>query len=136
MDASPAQLGRYELGDVIGRGAMGTVYRAYDSVLDRLLAVKTVHPHLATRESVRLRFEREVRTASKLNHPNVVIVYDGGIENEQPFIAMELVEGSTLEAVLATRRLRLDEAIRIVLALCDAMTYAHGEGVIHRDLKP
>jgi eukaryotic-like serine/threonine-protein kinase len=136
MGSTPTRLGRYELREVLGRGAMGTVYRAYDSVLERTLAVKTYHPYLASRDSVRLRFEREVKTTSKLGHPHIVVVYDGGFEGEQPFIAMELVEGLTLDALLARGRLPVEEATRILLAICDAMAYAHGKGVIHRDLKP
>ena len=136
MSSTPTRLGRYELREVLGRGAMGTVYRAYDSVLERTLAVKTYHPYLASRESVRLRFEREVKTTSKLGHPNIVVVYDGGFEGEQPFIAMELVEGPTLDELLSRGRLPLEEATRILLAVCDAIAYAHGQGVIHRDLKP
>ena len=85
---------------------------------------------------MRLRFEREVKTTSKLGHPNIVVVYDGGFEGEQPFIAMELVEGPTLDALLARGRLPIEEATRILLAVCEAIAYAHGQGVIHRDLKP
>ncbi len=136
MGSTPTRLGRYELREVLGRGAMGTVYRAWDSVLERTLAVKTYHPYLASRDSVRLRFEREVKTTSKLGHPHIVVVYDGGFEGEQPFIAMELVEGPTLDELLARGRLPVEEATRILLAICDAMAYAHGKGVIHRDLKP
>ena len=136
-EAPPPRLGRYELRSTLGRGAMGIVYRAYDAVLDRTVALKTYRQDLMDTGEARRRFEREVRTASKLSHPNVVVVYDGGVEGEVPFLAMELLEGRTLEAELKARgRLPVSESLSILFSVGEALTYAHSMGVIHRDLKP
>ncbi|MGH7822039.1 MAG: serine/threonine-protein kinase, partial [Candidatus Binatia bacterium] len=135
--AKLGRLGRYELLEEIGRGAMGVVYKAHDSFLDRTVAVKTYRQDLAMTENVRRRFEREVKTASKLTHPNVVTVYDGGLEGEVPFLAMEFVEGTTLEAELERRgRLSVPESLALIFQVVEGLAYAHGLGVIHRDLKP
>ncbi len=131
------RLGRYELLDVLGHGAMGVVYKAHDSFLDRIVAVKTYRQDVPITEDVKRRFEREVRTASKLNHPNIVVVYDGGLEQSVPYLAMEFVEGPTLAAELARHnRLPLDRALYIVRKVADGLAYAHARGVVHRDLKP
>jgi tRNA A-37 threonylcarbamoyl transferase component Bud32 len=131
------RLGRYELLDVLGHGAMGVVYKAHDSFLDRIVAVKTYRQEVPITEDVKRRFEREVRTASKLNHPNIVVVYDGGLEQSVPYLAMEFVEGPTLADELARHdRLPLDRALYIVRKIADGLAYAHARGVVHRDLKP
>ena len=82
---------------------MGVVYKAHDSFLDRIVAVKTYRQDVPITEDVQRRFEREVRTASKLNHPNVVVVYDGGLEQDVPYLAMEFIEGPTLADELTRR---------------------------------
>jgi serine/threonine-protein kinase len=116
---------------------MGIVYKAHDSFLDRIVAVKTYRQDVPITEDVKRRFEREVRTASKLNHPNIVVVYDGGLEQGVPYLAMEFVEGPTLAAELARhRRLPLERALYIVRKIADGLAYAHAHGVVHRDLKP
>ncbi len=131
------RLGRYELLDVLGHGAMGVVNKAHDSFLDRIVAVKTYRQDVPITEDVKRRFEREVRTASKLNHPNIVVVYDGGLEQSVPYLAMEFVEGPTLAAELARHnRLGLDRALYIIRKVADGLAYAHARGVVHRDLKP
>ena len=132
-----SRLGRYELSEVLGRGAMGVVYKAHDSFLDRTVAVKTYRQDVVASETVRRRFEREVKTTSKLSHPNIVTVYDGGLEGDIPFLAMEFVEGSTLEAEMNRRgQLPVDEALAILFQIAEGLAYAHAKGVIHRDLKP
>ena len=137
MEDKPQKLGRYELREVLGRGAMGVVYKAYDSFLDRIVAVKTYRQDAPMGEQVRRRFEREVRTASKLAHPNVVMVLDGGLEGDTPFLAMEYVEGPTLDAEMHRRgRLPVAEALAILLGVAEGLAYAHRLGVIHRDVKP
>jgi len=116
---------------------MGVVYKAHDSFLDRIVAVKTYRQDVPITEDVKRRFEREVRTASKLNHPNIVVVYDGGLEQGVPFLAMEFVEGPTLAAELARhRRLPLERALYVVGKVADGLAYAHAHGIVHRDLKP
>lgn len=134
---SPARLGRYELLEVLGRGAMGVVYKAHDSFLDRVVAVKTYRQDVTMSDEVRRRFEREVKTASCLQHPNIVTVYDGGLEGDIPFLAMEFVEGTTLARELERRApLPLGEALRLLEQLTEGLAYAHAQGVVHRDLKP
>ena len=133
----PRRLGRYELLELLGHGAMGVVYKAHDSFLDRTVAVKTYRQDVPITEQVRKRFEREVRTASKLNHPNIVVVHDGGLEQDVPYLAMEYVEGPTLAAELTRRgRLPTAEALTLIEKIADGLAYAHAHGVVHRDLKP
>jgi tRNA A-37 threonylcarbamoyl transferase component Bud32 len=137
MEDQPRKLGRYELREILGRGAMGVVYKAYDSFLDRIVAVKTYRADAAMGEQVRRRFEREVRTASKLAHPNIVMVFDGGLEDDTPYLAMEFVDGPTLDAEMRRRgRLPVGEALAIVLGVAEGLAYAHHLGVVHRDIKP
>jgi eukaryotic-like serine/threonine-protein kinase len=133
----PRRLGRYELIELLGHGAMGVVYKAHDAFLDRTVAVKTYRQDIPITENVRRRFEREVRTASKLNHPNIVVVYDGGLEQDVPYLAMEFIEGPTLAAELTRRgRLPTDAALAMLDGIADGLAYAHAHGVVHRDLKP
>ncbi len=133
----PRRLGRYELLEVLGHGAMGVVYKAHDAFLDRTVAVKTYRQDVPITDDVKRRFEREVRTASKLVHPNVVVVLDGGLEEGVPFLAMEFVDGPTLGAEIHRRgKLPADEALRILLEIAEGLSYAHAHGVVHRDLKP
>ncbi|MEA2627465.1 MAG: eukaryotic-like serine/threonine-protein kinase, partial [Candidatus Binatota bacterium] len=134
---SLGRIGRYELVRVLGRGAMGTVYEAYDSFLGRTVAVKTYESNVLLGDELRRRFEREVKAASRLHHPNIVVVYDGGLEKDVPFIAMEYVEGTNLDAELKNRgKMPPHEALPVLLLIADALAYAHRQGVIHRDLKP
>ncbi|HUE39091.1 MAG TPA: protein kinase [Candidatus Binatia bacterium] len=133
----PRRLGRYELLELLGHGAMGVVYKAHDSFLDRTVAVKTYRQDVPITDQVRKRFEREVRTASKLNHPNIVVVHDGGLEQDVPYLAMEYVEGPTLAAELTRRgRLPTAEALALIEEVAEGLAYAHAHGVVHRDLKP
>ncbi|HWF72437.1 MAG TPA: protein kinase, partial [Solirubrobacteraceae bacterium] len=130
--------GRYELADVIGRGAMGTVYRADDLVLGRSVAVKTL-PWLVADQNPKsvARFEREARAAAALSHPAVVAVYDTGVDASTHFIVMELVSGRSLEAILRTEgALDPDRAAALAARVADALAAAHRAGIIHRDIKP
>ncbi len=116
---------------------MGVVYKAHDSFLDRVVAVKTYRQDVPITDDVKRRFEREVRTASKLVHPNVVLVFDGGLEGGVPYLAMEFIDGPTLAAeLLRLGQLPIDRAVRILLEVAEGLSYAHGSGVVHRDLKP
>jgi predicted Ser/Thr protein kinase len=125
--------GALELQEQVGRGGMGSVYRARHLKLGRTVAVKFLPLDLAEQEEFRQRFEREARVLAMLNHPNIVTVHDFGQEDGQGFIVMEFVEGRPLSERLP---LAADEAVRIAVQVCDALDYAHGQGVVHRDIKP
>ena len=130
--ASPERIGRYEVQATIGRGGMGTVYKAYDPQIDRMVAIKSV---TITDPGLRARFRQEIRIAGQLNHPHIVTVYDVGEVEDEAYIVMELVEGQTLADLLPSR-LSWIEAIKLLLPICEALDYAHQQGVIHRDVKP
>jgi eukaryotic-like serine/threonine-protein kinase len=129
--------GRYELEDEIASGGMGTVWRARDEVLGRLVAVKVLHDHLARDPDLFDRFRLEAVAAARLTHPAVVKVFDTGIDGGVSFIVMELFEGRTLESLLAERgTLDPEEAARMVRSTLQGLGHAHRHGVVHRDVKP
>jgi serine/threonine protein kinase len=116
---------------------MGKVYRARDPVLDRFVALKTVAPGLLANQDTLARFQREARAAAKLQHPNVVTIFELGETGSTVYIAMELLEGMDLSQVMVPQdRFSLDEKIRIMVDVCRGLDYAHKQGVIHRDVKP
>jgi len=127
-----------ELGELIGSGGFGQVYRWHHSLLDMDFAVKILSPSFSTEEGRYLeRFFLEARILLKLNHPNIVRIYDVGMTNRRPFIRMELLEGQNFNQVLQQRGLlNCEEAAKIVLALAEGLEHAHKLGVVHRDLKP
>jgi Protein kinase domain len=129
---------RYELEDRLGHGGMATVYRAHDLKLDREVAIKLLADNLAGDDEVRKRFSREARLAARLDHPNVVQVFDVGEDEDRPYIVMEHVEGGTLEDRLNRRRRSVDrdEALRILGQLCEGLGHAHAKKLVHRDIKP
>ncbi len=137
-----AQLGRYELEQLIGRGGMGEVYRAHDTLLGRTVAIKVFRAPegvaAAETASHRERLLREAQAAARLSHPNIVSVFDFAEEADVAYIVMELVEGETLDALLARTGTPLPpgEAVRIVAAAARALDYAHAHSIIHRDIKP
>lgn len=135
MDESVVLADRYELHDVVGRGGMADVYRATDRVLGRQVAVKMLRES-ADDEIARLRFTAEARTLARLNHEALVTVLDAGVSADMPFLVMEFVEGSTLSQLCSTGAVDLARVGRIGAAVADAVAYAHGQGVIHRDVKP
>jgi eukaryotic-like serine/threonine-protein kinase len=128
---------RYELGPEIGRGGMAEVFLARDRLLDRDVAVKVLSTGFATDPTFVARFRREAQSAASLNHPNIVAVYDWGEDGGNYFIVMEYVAGRTLREVLRTyERLPAMEATRIAAEIADALSFAHRNGVVHRDVKP
>ena len=137
MSLTPgARLGPYEITAPIGAGGMGEVHRARHLKLRRDVAIKVLPADLAG-DPVRLaRFEREARTASALNHPNIVTIHDIADHEGTTYIAMELVEGRTLRELVASGPLAIDEVLRIASQLADGLASAHAAGIVHRDIKP
>jgi serine/threonine-protein kinase len=135
----PAQLGRYVIQSELGRGAMGVVYKALDSVLERPVAVKTVNITLEREHADKYekRFYQEARAAGSLNHPNIVTIHDVGKAGDVVFMAMEYIEGVELRTLLGEGRpLRVTQAISIAAQVAEGLAYAHQRGVVHRDIKP
>ncbi|MFE6620636.1 Stk1 family PASTA domain-containing Ser/Thr kinase [Streptomyces sp. NPDC057740] len=133
--------GRYELGQVLGRGGMAEVYLAHDTRLGRTVAVKTLRADLARDPSFQARFRREAQSAASLNHPAIVAVYDTGedyIDNVSiPYIVMEYVDGSTLRELLHSgRKLLPERAMEMTIGILQGLEYAHRSGIVHRDIKP
>src|SRR5437667_240165 len=131
------RLGKFELHELIGEGAMGVVWKAYDSVLRRYVALKLLPAKVSRTGDTRERFLREARAAGVLQHSNIVTIYDLGEAEDQLFIAMELVDGRDLSAIITEHEpLPLERKLDIVIEVLEALTYAHNRGVIHRDIKP
>ncbi len=131
------KVGRYELREMLGEGAMASVYKAFDPEINRTLAIKFLKPELCEQEAYRTRFVREAKGAGILSHPNIVTVYDVGGTDAQPYIAMELVEGFTLSELLRRKEpIPLKTVIEIGIQLAKALDYAHKKGIVHRDVKP
>lgn len=135
--ATPQADARFELRGELGRGGMGIVYRAHDKRLDRLVALKFLPPELEGDAVLASIFLREARAAAALSHPGVVTVFDVGTLDGREYIAMELVEGTTLDNIIADKGpMPVGEALDVMEKVLDAVAFAHGKGVIHRDLKP
>jgi serine/threonine protein kinase len=135
----PAAIGRYRVEAELGRGAMGTVYRALDPVLQRTVAIKTLNPDLPDDvvAEIKARFVREARSAGQLNHPNIVTVYDVGVADGVAFIAMEHLEGRSVRQLLdSAEPLSYETTIDIVSQVAEALDYAGRFGIVHRDTKP
>jgi TolB-like protein/Tfp pilus assembly protein PilF/tRNA A-37 threonylcarbamoyl transferase component Bud32 len=130
------RLAHYEILEPVGRGAMGEVYRARDSALGRVVAIKVLPPEMAADPRRLRRFEQEARAASALNHPDIVTIYEIGEHEGTPFIAMEYVEGITLREMLSQGPLPNDELIRYARQMAEGLAKAHQAGIVHRDLKP
>ena len=132
--ASGARLGPYEIVSPLGAGGMGEVYRATDTRLERVVAIKVLPDGVTASPQTLERFQREARAASALNHPNICTIYDVG--TDPPFIAMELLEGETLQQRLRRGPMGIPVLVDIAIALADALDAAHGKGIVHRDIKP
>lgn len=131
-----ARLGPYEITGWLGAGGMGEVYRARDPKLGREIAIKTLPAALANDKHRLARFEREAQLLAALNHPHIAAVHSLAEHDGTLYLAMELVDGNTLEHALRRGALPVDEALRLALQLAEALEAAHGKGVVHRDLKP
>jgi len=126
----------YTIRKLIGTGAMGIVYLAYDTDLNRKVALKFLPPALSQDDLSRSRFLREARAIAQLNHPNIVTIYEVDEFRGQPFIAMEHVEGGSLDDYLSRRRLSVEEALELAIQISEGLSEAHGRGIVHRDIKP
>ncbi len=134
--APGTKLGPYEIQSPIGAGGMGEVYRARDTRLDRVVAVKILPSHLSGSPEAKQRFEREARAISSLSHPNICHLYDVGSQDEIDYLVMEYLEGETLASRVDRGPLPVEQALRVATEIADALTKAHGKGLTHRDLKP
>src|ERR1700761_718661 len=127
----------YKVVDVLGRGGMGAVYKAVQTALDRVVAIKLLPLEISIDRDFADRFVREARTMAKLNHPNIVSVYDFGTTPEgHLYFVMEFVEGTTLHHLIKSTGLKPGQALELIVNICEALQYAHSEGVVHRDIKP
>ncbi len=129
-------MGPYEILDAIGAGGMGEVYRAKDTRLDRTVAIKILPTHLSSDPVRKQRFEREAKTISSLNHPNICVLHDVGQQDGIDYLVMECIEGETLGKRLEKGPLPLDQVLKFGMQIADALDKAHRSGVVHRDLKP
>ncbi len=127
---------RYELLRVLGRGGMAEVYAARDLTLDREVAIKLLLERFRDDEAFTRRFQDEARNVARLNHPNLVAVYDTGSDQGQPYIVMELVRGRSMQQAIAAGGLTEDRALEVAAEVCSALSYAHSQNLIHRDIKP
>jgi len=134
---NPTKIGRYEIIERVGRGGMGAVYLGRDPVLDREVAIKVMSADFAADEGSRPRFYREARAAAKLQHRNIVTIFEFGEEDETPFIVMEFLRGLDLAKRMRTEPpLALEQKLEVIAELCTGLHFAHEQGVIHRDVKP
>src|SRR3982751_6468217 len=133
-------LGRNNMERALGKGAVGVVYEGVDPRLGRRVAIKTIlksHLDEDTGKDFAMRFVREAQAVARLNHPNIVQVYDFGEEGDVAYLVMEFIKGKELKNFFdASERFDLKEAVRIMCELCDALDFAHSAGIIHRDIKP
>jgi eukaryotic-like serine/threonine-protein kinase len=133
------ELGRYKILAELGQGAMGTVYKAIDPMIDRIVAIKTIKLDLSVQEvaEYEARFQQEIKATGKLTHPNIVTVYDVGRTARVAYMAMEFLEGQELKEIIASGRLLpVESTVDIMAQVADGLSFAHDQGVVHRDIKP
>ena len=131
------RIGRYLITGRIGRGGMGMVYRGLDEALEREVAVKTLNAEGSLDADSRRRFEVEAKAAARLQHPNIVTVFELGEDRGLPFIAMEMLPGADLDALLRSgEEIPLAEKLDVIAQVCRGLAYAHERGIVHRDIKP
>ncbi len=129
-------VGQYQIIEQLGQGGMATVYKAYHAALDRDVAIKVLHPAFTEDPNFLARFQREARVVAKLDHPNIVPIYDFSQHENQPYLVMKFIKGETLKARLSRRKMTLEEALPILEKVGVALQYAHKKGIVHRDVKP
>src|SRR5438045_2936623 len=130
------KLGPYEIVSRIGAGGMGEVYRALDTRLERTVAIKVLNSTLVASPELKARFEREAKTISQLNHPNICTLFDVGCDNGTDFLVMEFLEGESLAERVKKGALPTEQVLKIGGDIADALDRAHRAGIVHRDLKP
>ena len=137
LPAGPKKIGKYDVLSVLGRGGMGVVYKAVDSRIKRMVAIKMMTSDAAKDPDYLKRFYREAQSTGALQHPNIVVVYDLGEEEGNPYLVMEYLEGITLDKIVSARTpLSLYEKLNIIVQVLDGLAYAHQRGIVHRDVKP
>ena len=138
MDLVPSQIDRYRILDEVGRGGMSVVYRGQDISLDREVAVKVLHSHLAGETESRERFQREAKAVARLHHPHIIEIYDFAETSDgMSYIVTEFVKGRTLRTFIEEEKAFFPEvAAMIIIQICEAVAHAHNLRIIHRDLKP
>ena len=132
-------LGRYKIVSEIGQGAMGVVYKAVDPIIDRTVAIKTINLNLSRQEleEYEARFQQEIKAAGRLNHPNIVTIYDVGKTEAVAYMAMEFLEGQELKDMIASGKLPpADSVVDIIAQVADGLWFAHQQDIVHRDVKP
>ena len=132
-------LGRYKVISEIGQGAMGTVYKAVDPIIDRTVAIKTINLNLSRQEleEYEARFQQEIKAAGRLNHPNIVTIYDVGKTDQVAYMAMEFLEGQELKDIITSGKLLpSDQMVDIISQVADGLWFAHQQNIVHRDVKP
>ncbi|MFT3893595.1 MAG: serine/threonine-protein kinase [Anaerolineales bacterium] len=137
MPFNPGEnIGPYRIIEQLGQGGMATVYKAYHAALDRYVAIKVLHPAFNEDNTFEMRFQREARVVAKLEHSNIVPVYDYAEHEKRPYLVMKFIEGDTLKAYMGKGPLTADDIRKIVDAVGSALAYAHKQGILHRDIKP
>jgi serine/threonine protein kinase len=129
-------IGPYRLVEQLGQGGMATVFKAYHPELDRYVAIKALHPAFAEDDTFLARFQREARVVAKLEHPNIVPIYDYSQYENRPYLVMKYIEGETLKARISNGMIPVEESLQIIETIGNALQYAHDKGVLHRDMKP
>src|SRR3984893_3038232 len=133
---SGGRVGPYAIQSTLGSGGMGEVYRARDTRLGRIVAIKVLAAHVDSHSKVLQRFDQEARAVSNLSQPHICALYDIGETDGRPFLVMEHLEGETLASRLLRGPLPVDQVLRHAIEIADALDHAHRQGIVHRDLKP